>query len=187
MTGMKIGYARVSSTGQSLEIQIDKLTAYGCTEIFTEKQSGTSIANREELELCMKFVRRGDTLVITKLDRLARSMVDLMNIKSVLKDKGASLEIIDQPALNDSSITGDLMFNILGAIAEFETGIRKERQTEGIAKAKSHGVKFGAKAKLTAAQLESMKIERASGALVKDLMTKYNISKATFYRLTSES
>ncbi len=131
----------------------------------------------------MKYIRKGDVLVITKLDRLARSMVDLMNIKTELKDKGAKLEILDQPELNESSISGDLMFNILGAIAQFETAIRSERQQEGVQTALAKGVKFGVKSKLTPAQVEEMKAKRKEGVLIRLLMAEYGISKATVYRL----
>jgi len=177
----KVGYARVSSVGQSLDIQTDKLTEYGCVEIFSEKKSGTSRSQRKEFERCMKYIRNGDVLVITKLDRLARSMVDLLNIKTELKDKGGELEILDQPEMQ--SISGELMFNILGAIAQFETAIRKERQVEGIEKAKSKGVRFGAKAKLTDDQVAEMKAKRESGVLIRELMAEYELSKASVYRL----
>jgi len=179
----RIGYARVSSAGQSLEIQLAKLKATGCTEIFSEKKSGTKRNKREELKNCMKYIRKGDVLVITKLDRLARSMVDLMNIKTELKDKGATLEILDQPELNESSISGDLMFNILGAIAQFETAIRSERQQEGVQAALAKGVKFGVKSKLTPEQVEEMKTKRKDGVLIRELMVEYDLSKASVYRL----
>ena len=179
----RVGYARVSSASQSLEIQQDKLNKAGCTEIFEEKKSGTKRDKREELKNCMKYIRKGDVLVITKLDRLARSMVDLLNIKTELKEKGASLEIIDQPALNEASISGDLMFSILGAIAQFETAIRSERQQEGVQAALKKGVKFGVKAKLSDAQVEEMKVKRKDGKLIRELMAEYDLSKSSVYRL----
>ena len=176
-----IGYARVSSVGQSLDVQLEKLNAYGCTEIFSEKKSGTNTTAREELKNCMKYVRKGDTLVITKLDRLARSVLDLASIRTELKNKDAELVVLDQPAMN--SISGDLMFNILGAFAEFETDLRKERQVDGIKAAKDKGVKFGAKPKLSQAQVVEMKQKRTEGVLIKDLMSEYGLSKASVYRL----
>ena len=185
----KIGYARVSSTGQSLEIQIAKLDAYGCTEpdgqIYQEKKSGTSTNGRTEWKSCNKHLRRGDILVITKLDRLARSTLDLTQIAEDLKTRGIELVVIDQN-IDTSTPTGKLLFNMLASIAEFENDIRRERQSDGIAKAKDHGVKFGAKAKLSDQQLSEMKLKRASGVLVKDIMSEYGLSKASVYRLLTE-
>lgn len=185
----KIGYARVSSTGQSLDVQLSKLTAYGCTEeggaIFQEKKSGTNTDNRLELKACLRHVRRGDVLVITKLDRLARSTLHLQQIADELRQKGVELVVLDQN-IDTTTPTGKLLFVMLGAIAEFENDIRRERQSDGIAKAVSNGVKFGAKAKLTGQQLADMRRKRASGVLIKDLMQEYCISKASIYRLLSE-
>ena len=185
----KIGYARVSSTGQSLEIQLSKLTAYGCAEhdgqIYQEKKSGTSTNGRTEWKSCNKHLRRGDTLVITKLDRLARSTLDLTQIAEDLKNRGIELVVIDQN-IDTSTPTGKILFNMLASIAEFENDIRRERQSDGIAKAKDHGVKFGAKAKLSDQQLSEMKLKRASDVLVKDIMSEYGLSKASVYRLLTE-
>ena len=184
-----IGYARVSSTGQSLTIQIEKLTAYGCTEpdgqIFQEKKSGSKAQNRAELKACLNHLRSGDSLVITKLDRLARSTLDLTTIADDLEKRGIDLVVLDQK-IDTSTPTGKLLFNMLGSIAEFENAIRKERQTDGIAKAKEIGVKFGAKTKLTPEQLTEMKQKRSDGVLVKDLMNEYGLSKASVYRLLAD-
>jgi len=185
----KIGYARVSSTGQSLDVQLEKLTAYGCTEpdgqIFQEKKSGSKAENRAQLKACLKHLREGDSLVITKLDRLARSTYDLTNIAKDLEERKIDLVVLDQ-AIDTSTPTGKLLFNMLGSIAEFENAIRKERQTDGIAKAKEIGVKFGAKTKLTPEQLTEMKQRRSEGVLVKDLMNEYGLSKASVYRLLAD-
>ena len=185
----KIGYARVSSTGQSLDVQIEKLTTYGCTEpdgeIFQEKKSGTTTNNRTELDACLRHVRKGDSLVVTKLDRLARSTLDLTQIADDLNKRGVELVVIDQN-IDTSTPTGKLLFNMLASIAEFETDIRKERQTDGIAKAKDKGVKFGAKAKLTPEQVAELKERRSEGIKIKDLMNDYGLSKASVYRLLSD-
>ena len=185
----KIGYARVSSTGQSLDVQIEKLTIYGCTEpdgqIFQEKHTGTT-DNRPELKACLKHhLRKGDQLVITKLDRLARSTLHLTQIADDLQKRGIELIVLDQN-IDTSTPTGKLLFNMLASIAEFETALRKERQTDGIAKAKDKGIKFGAKAKLTPEQVTELKNKRAEGVKTKDLMSEYNLSKATIYRLLSD-
>jgi len=176
-----IGYARVSSVGQSLTVQSDKLNTYGCDKIYQEKISGTT-ANRTQLASCLDFVREGDKLVITKLDRLARSTFHLTQIAEGLKNRGVELVVIDQN-IDTSTPTGKLLFNMLGSIAEFETEIRKERQLEGIAKAKQNGVKFGAKPKLTEQQVTQLKQDRDSGIIIKDLMAKYNLSKDSVYRM----
>jgi len=176
-----VGYARVSSVGQSLDIQNDKLKNYGCEKIYQEKKTGTT-ADRAELKNVLDYVRDGDFLVITKLDRLARSTFHLTQIADGLKNKGVELVVLDQ-SIDTSYPTGKLLFNMLASIAEFETEIRKERQLEGIQKAKSKGVKFGRKAKLTDIQIAEMKQKRESGMLIKDVMAEYGLSKATVYRL----
>lgn len=175
----KVGYARVSSVGQSLDVQIDKLS--DCNKIFQEKKSGTT-AERPAFKECMNYLREGDTLIITKLDRLARSTYHLTQIAEDLKSRKIALRVIDQN-IDTSTPTGKLLFNMLASIAEFETEIRKERQLEGIAKAKENGVKFGAKAKLTQEQIAEMKEKREAGVLIKNLMEEYSLSKSSVYRL----
>ncbi len=176
-----IGYARVSSVGQSLTVQNDKLNDYGCDKIYQEKISGTT-ANRTQLSACLDFIREGDKLVITKLDRLARSTFHLTQIAEELRTLGVELIVIDQN-IDTSTPTGKLLFNMLGSIAEFETAIRRERQLEGISKAKENGVKFGAKAKLNPRQISQLQLDRKDGILIKDLVTKYNLSKDSIYRM----
>jgi len=184
----KIGYARVSSTGQDLTVQLDKLRSYCCTAedgiIFQEKRSGTT-DNRPELQACLKHLRAGDVLVVTKLDRLARSTLHLTQIADDLQTRDIGLKVLDQD-IDTSTPTGKLLFNMLASIAEFETALRSERQLEGIAKALAKGVKFGAKAKLTPEQVEELKQKRAQGVLIKDLMTEYGLGKTTVYRLLSD-
>lgn len=176
-----IGYARVSSVGQSLEVQQDKLNEYGCTKIYREKRSGTT-ANRPQLKQCLDYVRDGDVLVITKLDRLARSTLDLHKIVEQLNSKNVGFKVLDQ-SIDTTTKEGRLMFSILASIAEFETELRKERQLDGIEKAKENGVHFGRKAKLTDDQIEEMQSKRAKGVLIRELMSEYKLSKASIYRL----
>jgi DNA invertase Pin-like site-specific DNA recombinase len=181
---MKIGYARVSSAGQSLENQIESLTKEGCEKIFREKASGKSAENREQLQVALDFVREGDVLVITKLDRLARSMIDLSQISKKLKEKHVGLKALDQPDIDTTSAIGELLFNVLGAVAAFERSLINERTAEGRIKAIAKGVKFGAKAKLTASELESMITDFHSNEYTKiNLAKKYKISRASLYRL----
>ena len=177
-----IGYARVSSSGQSLEIQLEALHSYGVDMIFSEKQSATSTNQRHELKRCLDYIREGDSVVITKLDRLARSTFDLTNIAKQLEDKGVDLIVLEQN-IDTSTTTGRLLFNMLGVIAQFETEIRKERQLSGIAKAKENGVKFGAKSKLSEEQVNQMVLDRQEGMLIRECAVKYNISNDSVYRL----
>ena len=177
-----IGYARVSSVGQSLDVQLDKLK--DCEKIFQEKLSGTS-DKRPRLKACLEYVREGDSLVIIRLDRLARSTLHLCQIAAELEHKKVDLQVLDQN-INTSDATGRLLFNMLGAIAQFETEIRAERQAEGIRKAKERGVKLGKKKKLTNEQIAELQTKRSEGVLIKNLMEDYNISKASVYRYLAE-
>lgn len=173
-----VGYARVSSVGQSLDVQLDKLKH--CHKIFQEKKSAGG-GKRPQLAACLEYVREGDTLVVTRLDRLARSTLHLCQIAEELKRKEVELQVIDQN-INTADATGRLLFNMLGAINQFETEIRAERQMDGIFKAKQKGIKFGASKKLTDDQIVEMKEKRKAGFLIKHLMKEYNLSKASVYR-----
>jgi DNA invertase Pin-like site-specific DNA recombinase len=179
---MLVGYARVSSAGQSLDIQLDKLK--DCDKVFQEKKSGTT-DKRSVLQECLGYVREGDTLVISRLDRLARSTLHLCQIADVLEKKQANLKVIDQN-IDTSNATGRLLFNMLSAIAQFETELRAERQIDGIQKAKEKGVKFGRQAKLTTQQITEIRDRRKQGVLIKTLMKDYGIEKTTVYRYLKE-
>ena len=179
-----VGYARVSTIGQSLEVQQSKLSH--CDKIFEEKRSGTTTHNRPALQQCLNYLREGDTLVITKLDRLARSTLHLTQIADQLDKEGIELVVIDQN-IDTTTPTGKLLFTMLGAIAEFENSLRKDRVADGVAKAKERGVKFGPKAKLTPDQVQEMCQKRTEGVLIKHLMSDYRISKASVYRLLSDA
>jgi DNA invertase Pin-like site-specific DNA recombinase len=174
-----IGYARVSSTGQSLDVQLQKLVA--CEKVYQEKKSGRT-DKREQLQLALDYVRDGDVLVITKLDRLGRSTRDLLNIINTLDRKGVQLKVLDQN-IDTGTAAGKLMFTMLGAIAEFENDLRRERQADGIAFAKSKGVQLGRKKKTTDLQVDEIRSLRVDGVLIKDLMSQFGISKATVYRI----
>ena len=174
-----IGYARVSSYGQSLDVQLEKLNH--CDRVFKEKQSGRSTDKREQLALCLDYVRDGDTLVVTKLDRLARSTRDLLNILNSLEKKQVKLNVLDQQ-IDTSTPSGRLLVTLLGSIAEFENDLRRDRQMDGISHARKSGVKFGRKKSLTDTQVVEMRQKRTDGLLIKDLMTHYGLSKASVYR-----
>ena len=181
-----VGYARVSSAGQSLDIQFDKLKAYGCTRVFAEKRSGRQTDNRPELQNCLQFLREGDTLVISRLDRMARSILDLAKIADQLKKKGVALKVLDQ-AIDTNTSEGMLMFSLLGAFAQFENDIRAERQTDGIAKAKEKGVAFGRKRALTTEQCKRIRVLREEENFsVPQLAERFNVGPATIYRALQE-
>ena len=175
----RIGYARVSSYGQSLDVQLEKLST--CDRIFQEKQSARSTESRDQLALCLDYVRDGDFLCITKLDRLARSTRDLLNILNKLDQKQVKLHVIDQQ-IDTSTPAGMLLVTMLGAIAAFENDLRKERQADGIALAKRKGVQFGRKRALTDEQAKRLRGMRSEGKKIVELMAEFNLSKATVYR-----
>ena len=177
----KVGYGRVSSVGQSLDVQLDKLNAVGCDTIFKETHTGTT-DQRAQLQAMMQYVRKGDTLYVTKLDRLGRSTLHLTQIFDKLEMQGVDIVVLDQN-IDTTTPIGKLLFNVLSSIAEFETEIRKERQLEGIAKAKAKGVQFGRKAVLDTEQVLQMQKKRAEGVLIRELMQEYSLSKSSVYRL----
>jgi DNA invertase Pin-like site-specific DNA recombinase len=142
MPAHRYGYARVSTLDQSTSIQCEALEAANCDRIYEEKASGTSLKGRSELSRVLEVLREGDTLVITRIDRLARSMKDLQDIVHDLKTRGIYLEATEQP-IDTSTAAGKAFLDMLGVFAEFETNLRKERQLEGIAKAKARGVYKG--------------------------------------------
>ena len=136
--------ARVSTSSQNLENQIDQLKSSGCEKIFSEKRSGKDESNREQFKIMMEFVREGDVLYITKLDRLARSVIDLRNIAKFLQNKDINLKVLHQN-IDTTYPAGRLLFTILDAIAEFERDLINEHVREGI-KAAKKGIQFGRKA-----------------------------------------
>ena len=173
-----VGYARVSSVGQSLDVQLDKLK--DCDKVFKEKKTGTS-SKRPQLQACLDYLREGDTLVVTRLDRLARSTLHLCQVADQLQNKDVNLKVIDQ-SIDTSDATGRLLFNMLGAIAQFETEIRAERQMDGIRNAKANGVPRGRRKHLTDQEQIELQLKRQDGVLIKSLMEEYNLSKASVYR-----
>jgi DNA invertase Pin-like site-specific DNA recombinase len=178
-----IGYARVSSVGQTLDVQLSKLQH--CEKIFQEKRSGAS-STRPRLRACLEYVREGDALVVTRLDRLARSTLHLCQIADELERKRIDLQVLDQN-INTADATGRLLFNMLGAIAQFETELRAVRQKDGIQKAKERGVQFGKRKKLNPEQIAELQQRRQEGVLIKTLMKEYDLSKSSVYRYLNET
>ena len=179
-----MGYARVSSTGQDLAVQLEKLENAGCDKVFKEKRSGVD-AGRPELKRCLEYLREGDTLLVTKIDRLARSTSDLYRIVSQLADKGVSFKVVDDPSIDTSSRTGKLIMGILALIAEFENDIRRERQMDGIKKARERGTRFGRKPLLIPETIQQVRKLRKSGKTVPEIMRQTSLSKASVYRALS--
>jgi DNA invertase Pin-like site-specific DNA recombinase len=177
-----IGYARVSTKEQNLDVQLEKLK--GCYKIFHEKASATS-GQRDQLKACLEYVREGDTLMVTRLDRIARSTFELCKIAETLEKKSVNLKVIDQN-IDTSDATGKLVFHMLGSIAQFETELRAERQREGVAKAIERGVCFGRKKRLSDKQIEFLKVDREKGVAISQLMSDYGLSKASVYNYLNQ-
>lgn len=177
---MKIGYARVSSSGQSLETQLEALEAAGCTKIYREKESGGSTVKRHELERALEDLRDGDELVVTRLDRLARSVPDLYAIVQRIAAAGASFSCLQQGAVDTSSPTGKLMLGILGVIAEFERDLIRERQVEGIAKAKARGAYRGCKSTIDPERVAAAVREHGGATAAARAL---GIGRASVYRI----
>ena len=178
---MKIGYARTSTLEQvaGFEAQVKELEAAGCEKLFKEQVS--AVGKRSQLDAVLDYVREGDTLVVTKLDRLARSTSHLLEIASRVQAKGASLQVLNL-GMDSSTATGRLLFTVIGAIAEFERGMMLERQREGIAKAKADGKYKGRKATARAKAGEAVTLER-QGMGATEIARKLGIGRASVYRV----
>ena len=177
-----VGYARVSTIDQDLTVQQEALNSAGCEKVFSEKVSGASTIGREELQRILDYVRGGDELVITRIDRLARSVKDLQDIVGFLKEKGVSLRATEQP-IDTTTAAGKCFLDMLGVFAEFETNLRKERQMEGIAKAKDRGVYKGRKPSIDVDNVRSLK-EQGLGATA--IAKELGIGRASVYRVLTE-
>ena len=173
-----IGYCRVSTADQKLEIQEHALKAAGCDVIRSEKRSGTSTKDRAELKIVLDFLRKGDVLLVTRIDRLARSIGDLQDIVRAVRAKGASLKATEQP-IDTTTAAGKAFLDMLGVFAEFETNLRKERQAEGIAKAKAAGVYKGRPASIDAKKVKQLKKQ---GLGASEIAAMLGIGRASVYR-----
>lgn len=176
---MQVGYARVSSAGQSLEIQREQLTAAGCKPIYEEKRSGRTAEDRPALRKALEFVREADTLVVTRIDRLARSLLDLETIVKGLAEKGVHLKALEQP-VDTSTPAGKAFLQMLGVFAEFELALRKERQLEGIAKAKEKGVYRGRKPSIDPA---AVKAALDAGETPTAVARRLGLARSSVYRV----
>src|ERR1700756_737419 len=176
-----IGYARVSSTDQNLDLQEAALRAAGCDMIRSEKRSGTTKDGRDELRIALDILRKGDVLMVTRIDRLARSIGDLQDIVRAVKAKGASLKAIEQP-IDTGTAAGKCFLDMLGVFAEFETNLRRERQLEGIASAKARGVYKGRRASIDPGKIKQM---TADGMGPSAIAKALKIGRASVYRALS--
>ena len=184
---MKIGYARVSSIGQNLEAQVEALKEFGCEKIFQEKKSGKSMDNRVELQNALDFVREGDIFIVTRLDRCARSTLDLLKISELLEKKNVEMKAIHQE-FDSTTSTGRLMRGLLSIVSEFENDIRKERQAEGIKSALKRGSKFGAKRKMTDEQVvEAMELQKKGEMTNQQIADMFGVGRSTLLRYLAES
>jgi DNA invertase Pin-like site-specific DNA recombinase len=180
--GQMYGYARVSTTDQDLTLQVEALKTAGCAVVRSEKVTGTTRSGRSELETVLDFIREGDTLVVTRIDRLARSIGDLQDIVRTLKSKGAGLKATEQP-IDTSTAAGKAFLDMLGVFAEFETNLRKERQMEGIAKAKAEGIYKGRKPSINIAEVRRLKAEGMGPAKI---ARQLKIGRASVYRALND-
>ena len=176
---MKVAYIRVSSSSQCLDIQREAVQKENVEKIFEEKVSGTSTVGRDKLREMLDFVREGDEVVITRTDRIARSVLDLQLIVKELTEKGVSLTATEQP-ISTKDATSKCFLDMLSVFAEFETNIRKERQMEGIAKAKLKGVYKGGKSKISIEEIKKLKGEGLGATAI---ARKLNIHRDSVYRL----
>jgi DNA invertase Pin-like site-specific DNA recombinase len=177
--GQVYGYARVSTIDQDVTVQVTALKAAGCSVIRSEKVSGTSRNGRAELETMLEFLKAGDTLVITRIDRLARSVKDLQDIVHLLRARGVTLKATEQP-IDTSTAAGKCFLDMLSVFAEFETNLRKERQLEGIAQAKAEGVYKGRKPSI---DVDMVKTLKAEGLGASAIAKRLGIGRASVYRV----
>jgi DNA invertase Pin-like site-specific DNA recombinase len=174
-----IGYARVSTASQSTDIQVEKLKEAGCSVIRMEKVSGRSREGRSELETVMDFIQAGDTLVVAKLDRLGRSTRDVLNLVHELEERGAALCVLE-PAIDTNGPMGKVVLTVLGMVSEMELGFIRERQKDGIEKAKAEGRYNGRPATLDKQQAVDLK---AQGVGATEIARRLSCSRSAVYKL----
>jgi DNA invertase Pin-like site-specific DNA recombinase len=181
---MKYGYARVSTDGQSVAAQVEQLTQAGAAQVFKEKMSG-AITDRPKLHRLLKELDEGDVLLVTRLDRLARSTRDLLNTLALIAEKKAGFRSLGDAWADTTTAHGRLMLTVLGGLAEFERDLIRTRTSEGRARAKARGVKLGRKFKLTPHQQREARTRRDKGETLMDIARTYNVSHSTISRLSA--
>ena len=179
-----VGYARVSSYGQTLDAQLEQLRAAGCAKLYREKASGAQ-ADRRELQRMLKALAHGDVVIVTRIDRLARSTFDLFAIVRRIVEAGGQFRSLAEPWADTATSTGRLMIAVLGGLADVERDLIRTRTAEGRSRARQRGRHLGRPPRLTPQQATEARRRRADGATLKELADSYNVSKATISRLTS--
>jgi DNA invertase Pin-like site-specific DNA recombinase len=179
----RLGYARVSTVGQTLDSQLEQLRKAGCRQIYREKVTGAR-ADRRELLKMLKGLAPGDVVTVTRIDRLARSTFDLFAIVKQIVDAKAQFRSLAEPWADTGTSTGRLMIAILGGLADVERDLIRTRTAEGRARAKARGQHIGRPPKLTPQQQKEAQRRRAEGATLKELAKSYNVGRATISRLT---
>lgn len=183
---MKIGYARVSTKDQTLNNQLSRLAEAGCELFFEEKISGTA-TRRPKLEALLNQLRQGDVVVVTKLDRLARSTAELLRITDALNDKSAGIQSLDEPWADTTTPAGKMIMTVFGGIAEFERSLILTRTQEGREAAQARGVVFGRPSKLRDDQKEIVQDLVKNGQSISSVARTFNVHPATIYRCLNES
>jgi DNA invertase Pin-like site-specific DNA recombinase len=179
---MIVGYARVSTKDQDLSGQLAELKAAGCVKVFSEKASGARSADRAELAKVMKRLQPGDVLMVTRLDRLARSTRDLLNVLDAVKQAGAGFRSLKDAWADTTTPHGQLMLTVLGGLAEFERSLIVARTGEGRERAKARGVRFGRPSNLSAFQRQEAVRRHAAGEAAADIARSFNCHRASIYR-----
>lgn len=187
-TAIKVGYARVSSRDQNLDRQLSQLETAGCSKIFAEKLSGAS-SDRPELHAALEYLRPGETLVVGSMDRLARNTVDLLNLVRDATERGAYVEFLSEHLTfgPEEEAIPALMLGILGSIAQFERTLIRERQAQGIAKAKERGVYKGRSKSLGTEEVKTLQELASLGVSKAEIGRRLGVSRATVYRYLTES
>ena len=181
---MIYGYARVSTDGQSVAAQVATLTEAGAAKVFKEVASGAK-TDRAQLHKLLNDLDEGDVLLVTRLDRLARSTRDLLNTLATITSKKAGFRSLGDTWADTTTAHGRLMLTVLGGLAEFERDLIRARTSEGRARAKARGVKLGRNPKLTTHQQQEARARRASGEALTEIARSYNVSHSTISRLTA--
>src|SRR5882762_5128291 len=177
------GYARVSTDGQSLAAQLAELKAAGCDKIFKEKISGARV-DRKQLGRLTAVLNKGDVLIVTRLDRLARSTRDLLNTLATVAEAGAGFKSLRDTWADTTTAHGRLMLTVLGGLAEFERELIRTRTGEGRERAMARGVIMGRRPKLTNDQRREAIARREAGEVLTDIARSYNVSHSTISRLS---
>ena len=179
---MLIGYSRVSTTDQCLDSQIDKLKEYGCDKIFTDVVSGSK-SIRKGLTEMLDYMRKDDLVIVFRLDRLGRSLKDLIDIINIFKDKGVHFKSISEN-IDTATSTGNLIFHITGAFAEFERNIIRERVNTGLETARARGRKGGRPTLITSEKIQMAKLLYNDKTLnIQDILKQLNVKKSLFYKM----